>query len=328
MNKKALSIIMMLTLTITINGNVFAAPTTNASTTLKETQDNKKELQVKVQKLDKEVDEVLAKIDKSKKDMNKVAQDIKDTHAKLAVVENNSKAQEDLFRKRVRAMYISGTDGYVDIILTSENLSDFISRVDMVKKVIGFDKNIITKLKAERDSIVKQKENLNSANNKLAALKERNENTLSTLSKDIKEQKELLSKATEKEKALIASDNASKQLASANSTSSKGGTLSRGSSKSISYSKAMQMNATAYSGDGITASGTATNRDANGYSTIAVDPRVIPLGSTVYVEGYGYAVAEDTGGDIKGNRIDVFFPSESEAQNWGRRNVNVYIVNN
>ena len=71
---------------------------------------------------------------------------------------------------------------------------------------------------------------------------------------------------------------------------------------------------TAYSGDGITASGAGTKRDAGGYSTIAVDPRVIPLGSRVYVEGYGYAIAEDTGGAIKGNIIDVFFPSTSEAR--------------
>lgn len=60
---------------------------------------------------------------------------------------------------------------------------------------------------------------------------------------------------------------------------------------------------------------------------IAVDPRVIPLGSQVYVEGYGYAIAADTGGLIKGNIIDVFFPNLQRCINWGRRPAKVYILN-
>ena len=47
---------------------------------------------------------------------------------------------------------------------------------------------------------------------------------------------------------------------------------------------------------------------------IAVDPNVIPLGSKVYVEGYGEAIAADTGGAIKGNKIDVHVPSKSQAK--------------
>ena len=58
---------------------------------------------------------------------------------------------------------------------------------------------------------------------------------------------------------------------------------------------------------------------------IAVDPRVIPLGKKVYVEGYGLAVAGDTGGAIKGNKIDVFMSSKSKALNWGRRTVKVTV---
>ena len=59
---------------------------------------------------------------------------------------------------------------------------------------------------------------------------------------------------------------------------------------------------------------TGINLRANpNVKVIAVDPRVIPLGTKVYVEGYGYAVAADTGGAIKGNKIDVFFPSKSDA---------------
>jgi len=59
---------------------------------------------------------------------------------------------------------------------------------------------------------------------------------------------------------------------------------------------------------------------------VAVDPRVIPLGTLMWVEGYGYARAADTGGLIKGNIIDVFFDTEEEALEWGRRKVRVLLV--
>lgn len=103
---------------------------------------------------------------------------------------------------------------------------------------------------------------------------------------------------------------------------SRGGSTPSG----LSYSKSMRVTATAYAGDGITATGTVPVRNASGWSTIAVDRSIIPMGTRVYVENYGYAIAEDVGGAIKGNIIDVFMNSESEARSWGRRTVTIYIL--
>lgn len=84
----------------------------------------------------------------------------------------------------------------------------------------------------------------------------------------------------------------------------------------------MVMEATAYCHTGNrTYTGTWPKR-----GTIAVDPKVISLGTRLWVEGYGYGVAEDTGGLIKGQVIDVFMESESEAIQWGRRMVKVRIM--
>ena len=95
----------------------------------------------------------------------------------------------------------------------------------------------------------------------------------------------------------------------------------------MEYKDLIYCESTAYAGDGITATGTVPSYKPAGISTIAVDPRVIPLGSLVYVEGYGKAIASDTGGLIKGNIIDVFLNSESECRSWGRKyNVPVYIL--
>ncbi len=106
--------------------------------------------------------------------------------------------------------------------------------------------------------------------------------------------------------------------------------FSRGAS--FSSAKSVRMKATAYSaadgnGNGRTATGTKARRSSGGYSSVAVDPRVIPLGTKVYVEGYGYAIAEDIGGAIKGNIIDVFFNTSSECRSWGVKYVNVHVLN-
>ncbi|MFC4023779.1 3D domain-containing protein [Oceanobacillus longus] len=95
-------------------------------------------------------------------------------------------------------------------------------------------------------------------------------------------------------------------------------------------SKTFTVNSTAYTANCAGCSGytaTGINLKANpDAKVIAVDPNVIPLGSTVYVEGYGYATAGDTGGAIKGNKIDVFVPTKKEAYSWGVRTVKVTIV--
>ncbi|MDA8235773.1 MAG: ubiquitin-like domain-containing protein [Clostridia bacterium] len=96
--------------------------------------------------------------------------------------------------------------------------------------------------------------------------------------------------------------------------------VSRGGS-SFSSSRSMVVTSTAYTHTG--------NRTATGRKTtrgiVAVDPDVIPLGTRMYVEGYGDAVAADIGSAIKGNKIDVFMETETEAIQWGRRRVTVYI---
>ncbi|WP_026673692.1 G5 and 3D domain-containing protein [Alkalihalobacterium bogoriense] len=112
--------------------------------------------------------------------------------------------------------------------------------------------------------------------------------------------------------------------------------VSRSSSPSSSSSsgggegKTITVTATAYTANcsgcsGITATGINLNNNRN-KKVIAVDPSVIPLGSRVHVEGYGEAIAGDTGGNIVGNKIDVHVPTRSEAQRWGVRTVKVTIL--
>ncbi|NTU28199.1 DUF348 domain-containing protein [Bacillus tequilensis] len=98
-----------------------------------------------------------------------------------------------------------------------------------------------------------------------------------------------------------------------------------------STGKAMTVASTAYTAScsgcsGHTATGVNLKNNPNA-KVIAVDPNVIPLGSKVHVEGYGYAIAADTGSAIKGNKIDVFFPEKSSAYRWGNKTVKIKILN-
>lgn len=98
-------------------------------------------------------------------------------------------------------------------------------------------------------------------------------------------------------------------------------TISRGGEE-LRFSRVLTMRATAYSYTGQnTASGIPPR-----IGVAAVDPAVIPFGTRLYVEGYGHALACDRGSSIKGNRIDVFFPSWAEARAWGVRDVKVYVL--
>ena len=95
-------------------------------------------------------------------------------------------------------------------------------------------------------------------------------------------------------------------------------------------SNTMTVTSTAYTvksagGSGVTATGIDLNKNPNA-KVIAVDPSVIPLGTKVYVDGYGEAIAGDTGSAIKGKKIDVYFPSDQQARNWGVRTVNIKIL--
>ena len=96
------------------------------------------------------------------------------------------------------------------------------------------------------------------------------------------------------------------------------------------FKEKMVVQATAYwTHDPVDASGTGIAYDgtpAVPYKTIAVDPRVIPLQSQVYIPGIGQVRANDTGSAIKGKIIDIAMDSRKAAWNWGRRNIEIYIL--
>lgn len=86
----------------------------------------------------------------------------------------------------------------------------------------------------------------------------------------------------------------------------------------------MKVRATAYANDPIT----STGKKPKPYHTLAVDPKVIPYGTRVYIPEFNKVfIAEDCGGAIKGNRIDIYMNNEKECRQWGVRNITIIILN-
>ncbi|GIP34318.1 3D domain-containing protein [Paenibacillus sp. J2TS4] len=80
-------------------------------------------------------------------------------------------------------------------------------------------------------------------------------------------------------------------------------------------------------GYGITYSGVKVRREKDGFSTIAADPKVFPIGTLMYIPGYGFGVVADTGGAIKGKKIDLYFQTKDQVYSeWGKRSVKVYVL--
>jgi 3D (Asp-Asp-Asp) domain-containing protein/uncharacterized protein YabE (DUF348 family) len=91
-------------------------------------------------------------------------------------------------------------------------------------------------------------------------------------------------------------------------------------------SQALDMVATAYTAECLGCTGYTASGYHAGHGIVAVDPRIIPLGTKLYIPGYGFAIAGDTGGAITGNRIDLGFDSLGDAMSFGRRAVKVYTL--
>lgn len=257
----------------------------------------------------------------------------------------NSTSISDLF-SRLQAIYkIISTDKKILTTINEkkdsldkdiETLNTKNNELKILKSTIESDLNTIKEKKSEQEQYV---EKLNKEKDSVFAIIEENEKTL--ISNSLSIAKSSTSSISQLQNAINTLDSLIPQLNSENVISlAKDGinaakdriselnapVIPSGGTNIGTVIKTFTMESTAYYGHTITAMGSKPVRNPNGISTVAVDPNVIPLGSKVYVSGYGVAIAADTGGAIKGNIIDVFLNSYEECMNWGRREVTVQLL--
>ncbi|NGT11740.1 hypothetical protein G6Y96_08245 [Clostridium perfringens] len=404
MQKRILSALIAMAISISATHVVFADTVNDKKSTIQENKvkysqlDNEViSLNSQVSKLNNEIEDLNAKLEDNKAKMKDTEDNLKETESKVSTLKTEIDEKQSVLGKRMRAMYKSKDSmNPVVFLLKSEDLSDLITRIDALARVTALDKNLIQSLDEQKDSLNSDIKKLEREKAELKELKASTEESLKTLdSKKIEEQKKIdelnkqkeavLEVIKENEMSLIShsvsvinSSSSINELESAvstlnqlipqlnidsvkeaannsvqaaknkieslkaeeakkaeeaaknNAANSSNTTSSNNSSSQPSsdgkYKKTLSMEATAYSGGTLTAMGLKPVRDPGGISTIAVDPSVIPLGSKVYIPGYGYAIASDTGGVIKGNIIDLYMNSHDECISWGRRQVTLHIV--
>lgn len=404
MQKRILSALIAMAISISATHVVFADTVNDKKSTIQENKvkysqlDNEViSLNSQVSKLNNEIEDLNAKLEDNKAKMKDTEENLKETESKVSTLKTEIDEKQSVLGKRMRAMYKSKDSmNPVVFLLKSEDLSDLITRIDALARVTALDKNLIQSLDEQKDSLNSDIKKLERDKAELKELKASTEESLKTLdSKKIEEQKKIdelnkqkeavLEVIKENEMSLIshsvsvinssssiseiesavstlnqlipqlnidsvkeAANNSvqaaknkieslkaeeakkAEEAAKNNAANSSNTTSSNNSSSQPSsdgkYKKTLSMEATAYSGGTLTAMGLKPVRDPGGISTIAVDPSVIPLGSKVYIPGYGYAIASDTGGVIKGNIIDLYMNSHDECISWGRRQVTLHIV--
>ncbi|MCM8709644.1 NlpC/P60 family protein [Clostridium sp. SYSU_GA19001] len=207
MKKRILSALVALGMVISFAVPVFASPTESQlnsqlkqqqselqkdKSALKSLQDKREDLEQEIELMDFDIEELMRGISDTNKKIEQIQKDIKAAETEIKKAEEAMKAEKDLFNKRMRAMYINGVDGYLSILLEAKGFSDFLSRVEDIKKIAEADKKIIAELEAKKEDINKKKQALDNQNASLLALKAENEQKLAKLNESKKEQAKLI----------------------------------------------------------------------------------------------------------------------------------------
>lgn len=163
-------------------------------------QDKREEIEENIEMLDFDIEELMGTIEDNKAKIAMTQEQIKAAEKEVEKAEVDLQAEKDLFNERMRAMYISGVDGYLNILLEAKGFNDFLSRVEDVKNIAEADQKIIDELNAKKAAITEKKKALDSKNESLLALKAQNEQKLDKLSETKKEQSALIADLKSQEK--------------------------------------------------------------------------------------------------------------------------------
>ncbi|GBE57205.1 cell wall-binding protein YocH precursor [bacterium BMS3Abin01] len=234
--------------------------------------------------------------------------------------------RQKILEKRLLSTYKSDDSGFIEVVMGSDDFSDFLTRVDMVNAIADEDRELIESIRASRQTVEDDLASLQGKEEELAGLlSQLNDSQQALLAAQEEQQTVLASIQSQRDLTDSQIAQIQAQAASIEATmSSIQGQAASPAGESGDYNSApaaggssLTVTATAYCLAGTTATGMPVGR-----GIIAVDPGVIPLGSRVHVSGYGNAIAADTGGAVHGNKIDVWLPC-GEANAWGVRTVTI-----
>ena len=328
-------------------------PNVSASS-LEEIQNQKMTIQKEVNQIQKQVNQELEEVSAITIELEELDNEIAEHEKTIVQTEEEIAEQEVLVAQRLeytgnqlKSLQKSEVNNNILIgILQAESFSEVVNMIYSASVLTSASEDRVEEAQKEhdkltdmREALVVEKESLNEKQVAAVEKKEALNTKVADLRKVLAENESELNNLNAEERAIKAEQEAKRRAAAARNNVTTAS--SNRSAASRSTSNTTQKSASTSAGEWRTVQATGYSTQQRGLSThtalgidlrvnprvIAVDPRVIPLGSLVEVQGLGVYVAGDTGGAIKGNIIDIHYPTVGQALNWGRRNVKIRVIN-
>ena len=266
--------------------------------------------------LDMEISDLNSRLDELAVEMDELERLIEEGESTVAEFREKLASRRQALNNRARSIYMNGRNSKLVMLFSSDDVSDFFKRAECMDKVTAEDARLIRSVKQESERLDGTLAELNSRKEEIKGTTRDLELRRSTLQKSKSEREELLARAGEEREQL---ENNSREVESNFDELNQDSDFQH-------TGRFLIMRATAYSPEEPGLSDTTASGLKAQYGVVAVDPSVIPLGTRLFIDGYGHAIAADTGGAIKGNRIDLCFNTLEEVTAYGCRTVRVEIL--
>lgn len=333
--------------TFAINAKANTGTIQNIQQELNQTAKEKQSINNEIANIQQEMDSLNNFIAENKTKMAKTQEKIDELNLlieknkeEIVILQDKIHNRKEVMKNRLKALQNDDNNFnlVIKVLIESKSLDDFIQRASAVNTLLDADNDILEaqkqdlkQIEAHKKEIDKQQLILNEEQQTLAQQQEELNTNLQTRQENLSAMQAKLSQIAEEEAGIAAQLQAAQEKIRAEQAAASAMVSANQSGQQASPTgngKEMYVSATAYSPE---ESGPTTRLGYNIHQNpnmklIAVDPTVIPLGSRVWVEGYGEAIAGDTGSAIKGYKIDVLMPTKAQALSWGRKTVKVIVL--
>ncbi|MCY6960218.1 C40 family peptidase [Clostridium brassicae] len=153
------------------------------------------DLEQAIEKLDSQIEDKMQQMEANKNKIQSIKTSIVSAEKDIKKAESEIKEEQELYNSRIRAMYMNGTGGYIDVILGAKDLSDLFSRIETVKRITKLDKKIVSELRQKQDDIKAKKEQLTKEQSQLTSLVATQQQEMDKLNKDKADQNKLIVEA-------------------------------------------------------------------------------------------------------------------------------------
>ena len=245
-----------------------------------------------------------------------IEDELKELNFERKSLEKSIREKRQLLEQKIVYSYKYSRNNVIKMVMTARDINEFISMLYLLKNIMQQEAELLESIRLDKESYDRTMRKSEERKKELNRTRDQQREEQSNLEKKREQNEQLLAIAQNEKTAVV------QVLAQIRER------ISKIQPEGVTLTGEWEMVATAYyagggglNGDGITATGLRARK-----GIIAVDPSVIRLGTKLYIEGYGEAIAADTGGWIKDYRVDLCFDTLEECYRYGRRKIYVYTM--